>query len=200
MKNTDRHFNITVFAASSSNVRSIFLEAARSLGRILAKENFNIVYGGGKAGLMGSLAQGCIEAGGDITGIIPEFMTSLELENNNATRLIQTEDIHLRQKLLLGYADCIVTLPGGSGTLTEFYEAVSWKRLGLIVVPVIVLNIDGYYDLLEKQLEQMTKEGFMKKDYARIWEFTYSVEQTNGILKKYRETLSSPIKIDFDKE
>ena len=135
---------VTVYCASSSSVNEKYLESAEDLGKSLARNGIEIIYGGGKVGLMGRLADGVLSEGGKVIGVIPNFMQDIELGHNGISELRVVGDMHIRQAMMLKETDCIVALPGGSGTMHEVLEAISWKRLGLIITPVIIVNLNNY--------------------------------------------------------
>lgn len=174
---------VVVYCASSSNVQNIYLDSAYELGKRFAEEGISVIYGGGKAGLMGKLADGALSAGGRVHGIIPEFMIPLELGNNDVTELEVVHSMHQRQYRMIEESDMAVVLPGGSGTMLEFLEIISWKRLGLAISPVILLNLNGYYDDLLKMMEKSINEEFMAPEYRSLWIVTNSVEETVSIVR-----------------
>ena len=132
---------VCVFCASSSDVDPFYLDEAERLGKELAESGREIIYGGGNIGLMGRLADGSLKNGGYVIGVIPTFLDSLELGHTGCQELIQVEDMHTREKRMITDSDCIVTLPGGCGTFEELLQAVTWKRLGLIISPIIIDRI-----------------------------------------------------------
>lgn len=168
---------VLVYCASSSNVDRIYLDSSAEFGRMLAQEGYHIIYGGGKAGLMGVLADSATESGGKVTGIIPAFMIDIELGNNNIHELIVVKDMHERQRMMMDISDLAVALPGGSGTFTEFMEIISWKRLGLVIHPVILVNINNYFDPMIEMLNKAIKEKFMAPEYNLLWDVVPSVDQ-----------------------
>lgn len=174
---------ITVYCASSDKVDEQFLMAAEKLGNSLASEGYHIIYGGGKIGLMGRLANGALSKNGKITGVIPEFMMGLELAHEGLSDLRIVKDIHSRQATMLYESDLIITLPGGSGSMLEFFEAISWKRLGLISSPIILVNLFDYYAPMIQMLERSIEEKFMEHDYCKLWNVTSSIEETVEFVK-----------------
>jgi uncharacterized protein (TIGR00730 family) len=176
--------NITVYCASSNNISESFLNSAFELGKNLALSGFDICYGGGKVGLMGQLADGAISCGGHVTGVIPEFMIELELEHTGVNKLLKVGTMHERQMLMLKDSDAIIALPGGSGTYAELFEAITWKRLGLINCPIIIVNLENYFDSLELLLQKAIDEGFMRKNDFELWNITSSIDETIRFLHK----------------
>jgi len=140
---------ICVYCASSEYCDRIYHEAAQTLGRVLAEAGCTIVYGGGAVGLMGSLANGALAAGGEVVGIIPRFMTEVEWQHPGLASLEVVEDMRERKHRLLTGSDAVVALPGGCGTLEELFEALTLKRLGLYFNPIVLVNTKDFYAPLE---------------------------------------------------
>ena len=152
---------LTVFCGSKSGNNPSFLSAAAALGNLLAQENIELVYGGGNKGLMGALANGCLDQGGKVIGIMPKLLLEWEAQHTGLTELIITENMHDRKKILYEKGDAGLVLPGGMGTLDELFEMLTWNNLKIHNKKVFVLNIDGYYDALIQLLENMDTNGFM---------------------------------------
>ncbi len=160
---------ICVFCASSSKVDKSYFDAAEKLAAQLVSHNVTIVYGGGAAGLMGCIADTAIKRGGHVVGIIPKFMTEVEWQHKELEEIHVVADMHERKKMLLEGTDALIALPGGSGTLEELLEAISLKRLGLYTKPIIIVNINGYYDPLIEMLEKSIREKFMSETHRKMW-------------------------------
>jgi uncharacterized protein (TIGR00730 family) len=160
---------ICVYCASSEHCDRAYHDAARALGRLLAQENCTVVYGGGAVGLMGSLANGALEAGGKVIGIIPRFMTEVEWQHPGLASLEVVEDKRERKHRLLTDSDAVVALPGGSGTLEELFEALTLKRLGLYFNPIILVNTMRFYDPLQAFMQRMIAERFMNPQHLEMW-------------------------------
>jgi uncharacterized protein (TIGR00730 family) len=174
---------VCVYCASSDHCRPIFLESAYTLGNILAKESIDIVYGGGSTGLMGRLADGAIAGNGHVRGIIPQFMQNLEWGHKGISILEEVEDMHTRKFLMIRKSDGIVALPGGCGTLEELLEAITWKRLGLAHQPIVIVNIDGFYDPLITMLQSTVDEQFMRPEHLNMWHVVNTVEEVLPMLR-----------------
>ena len=174
---------VCVYCASSDHCRPIFLESAYSFGNILAKESIDIVYGGGSTGLMGRLADGAIAGNGHVRGIIPQFMQNLEWGHKGISILEEVEDMHTRKFLMIRKSDGIVALPGGCGTLEELLEAITWKRLGLAHQPIVIVNIDGFYDPLIAMLQSTVDEQFMRPEHLNMWHVVNTVEEVLPMLR-----------------
>ena len=143
---------VAVYAASSSQVSCEYIDAAAELGRTLAAEGIEIVYGAGKVGLMGALADAALDAGGKVTGVIPQFMVDNGWCREKLTNLIVTPDMHTRKEKIVSLADATIALPGGVGTLEELMEIITWKQLGLYANPIVILNTRGYFNPLNEML------------------------------------------------
>ena len=174
---------VCVYCAPSDHCRPIFLESAYSLGNILAKESIDIVYGGGSTGLMGRLADSAIAGNGHVRGIIPQFMQNLEWGHKGISILEEVEDMHTRKFLMIRKSDGIVALPGGCGTLEELLEAITWKRLGLAHQPIVIVNIDGFYDPLITMLQSTVDEQFMRPEHLNMWHVVNTVEEVLPMLR-----------------
>jgi uncharacterized protein (TIGR00730 family) len=159
------------------------LESAYTFGNILAKESIDIVYGGGSTGLMGRLADGAIAGNGHVRGIIPQFMQNLEWGHKGISILEEVEDMHTRKFLMIRKSDGIVALPGGCGTLEELLEAITWKRLGLAHQPIVIVNIDGFYDPLIAMLQSTVDEQFMRPEHLNMWHVVNTVEEVLPMLR-----------------
>src|SRR5215510_421690 len=156
---------VCVYCASSEHCDPIYHEAAGTLGRLLAEAGCTIVYGGGAVGLMGSLANAALAAGGHVVGIIPRFMTEIEWQHPGLASLEVVEDMRERKHRLLTGSDAVVTLPGGCGTLEEMAEALTLKRLGLYFNPIVLVNTNNFYAPLQRFMEQMIAERFMNPQH-----------------------------------
>ena len=154
---------ICVFCGSSVGSRPVYVEAARDLGRALAGRDLGIVFGGGKVGLMGVLADAALAAGGEAIGVIPEALVAREIAHNGLTELRVVRSMHERKTLMADLADAFIALPGGFGTFEEFFEAVTWTQLGIHSKPCGLLNVDGYYNALLVLLDRAVSDGFIRE-------------------------------------
>ena len=161
--------SVCVYCASSHACDEAYHDAARALGRLLAAAGCTVVYGGGRAGSMGALAEGALAGGGRIVGVIPKFMVDLEWGHDDLTELHVVEDMRTRKHEMLTRASAVVALPGGTGTLEELFEAITLKRLGLFLGPIVIVNTRGYYDALLAQLAAAVDERFMDARHATMW-------------------------------
>jgi uncharacterized protein (TIGR00730 family) len=154
--------SICVYCGSGPGTNPAFMEAARRFGRILAENGIALVYGGGSAGLMGACAEAVLDHGGFVTGIIPEFLTDREHMLMRAQERIITRDLHERKRLMFERADAFVALPGGVGTLEELVEQLTWAQLGRHRKPILIANIDHFWDPLRALLQHMEKLQFIR--------------------------------------
>lgn len=177
--------NICVYCASSTQARPIFFEAAAKLGKTLADNQLRLIFGGGSRGLMGEIADAVLENGGEAIGIIPEFMKDVEWDHPGVTEMILVDTMHQRKEMLAEMADAIVALPGGCGTMEELLEVITWKRLGLFTQPIVICNVDGYFNPLIAMLERSVEEQFMRPEHLKMWTV---VEQPEEVLDAIRNS------------
>lgn len=152
---------VCVFCGSSFGRRRAYARAARDLGRALAARNVGLVYGGARVGLMGTLADATLEAGGDVVGVIPRALVERELAHDGLSELVVVESMHERKARMSELADAFVALPGGMGTLDELAEAFTWNQLGIHAKPCGLLDVDGYFESFLDFLDRATAEGFL---------------------------------------
>jgi uncharacterized protein (TIGR00730 family) len=160
---------VCVYCASSEKSPPVYHEAATRLGRELASHGLGIVYGGGAIGSMGRVANAALECGGRVLGVLPRFMDDLEWGHRGLTELRIVADIHERKRLMLELSDAVVALPGGCGTLEELFEAITWKRLGLYLKPIVMVNIAGFFDPCIQLLSRCIADRFMDERHAAMW-------------------------------
>ena len=151
---------VTVFCGSSSGSEDLYYKQAYMLGSSLAKRGIGVVYGGAKVGLMGAVADGALGAGGEVIGVLPNFLRSKEIAHMGLTELIQVESMHERKLKMNELCDGVIALPGGYGTMEEFFEMITWAQLGLHQKPIALLNINGFYDSLINLVQTMVDHGF----------------------------------------
>ncbi|HNQ14858.1 MAG TPA: TIGR00730 family Rossman fold protein, partial [Pyrinomonadaceae bacterium] len=160
--------SITVFCGSNSGFRGEYAEAARQLGALFVREGIGLVYGGGKVGLMGIIADQVMNLGGRVTGIIPESLEKKEVGHRDVTELLVVGSMHERKALMAERADGFIAMPGGIGTFEEFFEILTWAQLGFHQKPCAILNISGYYDGLLALCDQAVNEGFLRREHRRL--------------------------------
>jgi uncharacterized protein (TIGR00730 family) len=166
---TGRERSVCVYCASSRACDARYHDVARRLGTLLATAGTTIVYGGGRAGSMGALAEGALAAGGRVVGVIPKFMVDLEWGHDDLSELHVVEDMRTRKHEMLTRASAVVALAGGTGTLEELFEAMTLKRLGLFLGPIVLVNTAGFYDPLLAQLAAAIDGRFMDARHDRMW-------------------------------
>ena len=159
---------LAVYCGSATPADPRYMELAREVGRTLAEAGIGTVYGGGRLGLMGAVANGALDAGGEVIGIIPEALASSEVANHDCTELYKVSGMHERKQRFTDLSDGFVTLPGGVGTMDELWEAVSWAQLGYHNKPVGLLNAFGFYDHLIAFNKQMAEVGFIRPAHQNI--------------------------------
>lgn len=169
--------SIAVYCASSNKVRSSFVEAAERLGAIFAANGIRLVYGDGGIGLMAAVAKGTLDAGGEVTGVIPRFMVEQGWNNPRSTKTIVTETMHERKATICEISDAMVALPGGIGTFEELLECLTWKQLGLHNNPIVILNTDGYYDRLLSCIDLMIEEQMMRLIHKEMYKVVATPEE-----------------------
>lgn len=153
--------SLAVFCGSKNGNNPVYAEHAKELGKILAKNNITLIYGGGSTGIMGVVADAMMESGGKVIGIIPQRLVDREHQHENITELSVVEDMHVRKKRMYELCDAAVILPGGVGTLDEFFEMVTWNQLSIHDKKIYIINSDNFFDPLLRHLEQMEKHGFL---------------------------------------
>jgi uncharacterized protein (TIGR00730 family) len=161
--------SIAVYCASSNKLRPSFVEAAERLGNLIAAEGMRLVYGDGGIGLMVAVARGALNNGGEVIGVIPQFMVDQGWNNPSSTQTIVTQTMHERKATICDISDAMVALPGGIGTFEELLECLTWKQLGLHHNPVVILNTDGYYDRLLACLDLMVEEQMMRPIHKEMF-------------------------------
>ncbi|MDR1764213.1 MAG: TIGR00730 family Rossman fold protein [Dysgonamonadaceae bacterium] len=182
---------ITVYAASSCKIDETYIDAARELGRLLAKRSITCVYGGGPNGLMGAVADAALDSGGQVCGVIPQFMIDRGWINRRLTETVVTEGMHERKRIMAERSDALIALPGGIGTLEELFEAMAWRQLGLITKPLVVINTGGFYDSLFDLLQKISDENFMRHENSELFSVAKTPEEALEIIDFQ---LANPIK------
>ncbi len=175
--------NVCVFGASSANIDTRYLDDARELGQRLAHGGWRCINGGGAVGVMGAVTDGTLDAGGEVTGVIPKFMVDNGWCYDRLEDVIVTADMHQRKQMMSDMADAIIALPGGVGTLEELLETLTWRQLGLVQVPVIILNTKGYYDALLEMLRHAIDEDFMKPSHSQLWQVATTPAEAISLLE-----------------
>ncbi len=152
--------SVCVYCGTGTKVDQTYKDAASSLGKILAAEKVRLVYGGGRMGLMGLVSEAAFKAGGEVYGIIPEYVQDKEIKNTDVTELIVVDSMHTRNRMMVDKSDAFAVLPGGFGTLDETFEILTWKYLGMHDKPVVFVNINNFYNPLLAMVDHMVNVGF----------------------------------------
>jgi len=159
---------ICVFCGANYGKRPSYRESARRVGEILAKRGITLVYGGGNVGLMGALADACLEKGGRVVGVIPRALKEKEIAHQGLTQMHVVGSMHERKAMMADLADAFLTLPGGFGTWDEFCEALTWSQLGLQRKACAFLNVEGYYDALLAMAQRAAEDGFIRPEHCEL--------------------------------
>ncbi len=175
--------SVCVFCGSRNGGNPAYLRDAETIGRAIAENGWRLVYGAGDVGLMGAVANAAQSGGADIFGVIPVHLMQREVGKADVTRFVVTENMHERKKVMFMNSDVIVVLPGGAGSLDEFFEVLTWRQLGLHDKPIFVLNTDGYWDPLAQLMSRITTEGFVD---ASIHDFFQLVSDPATLIEKIK--------------
>jgi uncharacterized protein (TIGR00730 family) len=177
---------ICVYCGASNIVAPHFLEEAENIGKLIANNNFHMVYGGSKYGMMGTLANGALNSGGKVTGVFPEnVFTTTEVLNDSLSEIIMVPDMHVRKMTMYILSDAFVILPGGFGTMDETFEMITWKALGMHDKPIIIYNYKNYYNHLLQIIDQFYDMGFAGSKMKGIYDIADDKESILSILKKH---------------
>lgn len=175
---------ICVFCGSRSGSTPDYAQAAQDLGTFIAESGYQLVYGAGDVGLMGTVAEAATKAGGSSLGVIPRHLIQREGGKRNLTRFVVTETMHERKKVMFMNSDAIVVLPGGAGSLDEFFEVLTWAQLGLHAKPIFLLNIGGFWDPLDGLIKHVIAQGFAENSLAGFYESVPDVKTLSARLPK----------------
>ena len=174
--------NVCVYSASSTKIAPVYFAVAEELGHLLASKGINLINGAGSIGLMAATSNAALASGGTVTGVIPRFMVEQGWHHTGLTRLVETETMHERKRLMADMSDGVIALPGGCGTLEELLEIITWKQLGLYLKPIVVLNADGYFNPLLEMLQKAIDENFMRPEHGNIWVVAHTPEEAVQLL------------------
>ncbi len=177
---------ICVFCGSNPGVNPIYLETAQKVGEFLAKNNIELVFGGGRVGLMGKIADTVLANGGKVIGIIPESLAIREVAHSGLTELFVVDSMHRRKAMMAEFSDGFIALPGGFGTFEEFCEIVTWAQLGIHQKPCALLNVAGYYDSLETLFDHATNEEFIRPDHRSLVLAAKNIETLYQKMKEFQ--------------
>ena len=174
--------SVCVYSASSTKIAPVYLETAEELGRLLAEHRIHLINGAGSIGLMRAVADALLQNGGEVTGVIPHFMVEQNWHHTGLTELIEVESMHERKQKMADLSDGVIALPGGCGTLEELLEIITWKQLGLYLNPIVILNVNGFFDPLLEMLEKAIEENFMRREHGDIWKVARTPEEAVKLL------------------
>ena len=175
--------SICVFCGASDGTDPANGQAAETMGRLLAQNKLRLVYGAGDVGLMGRVARAAQSAGGETFGVIPQHLVNWEVGKTDLTSYIVTETMHERKKVMFMNADAIAVLPGGAGSLDEFFEVLTWAQLGLHSKPIVLININGYWDPLIALLNHVIAQGYAKEEVKSFFKTAATAETAIDLLK-----------------
>ena len=178
---------ITVFCGANNGKSESYIKNATELGEWIADNNHTLVYGGGKIGLMGVIADTVLENRGEVIGIMPQFLVDRKISHTGITEFIIVDDMSDRKTKLVDFGDVFIALPGGPGTLEEISQVISWVRVGKKDAPCILMNINGYYDFLEQYFDKMVEEGFLTKEDRKNTLFTDNIEEMERFIFNYKD-------------
>jgi uncharacterized protein (TIGR00730 family) len=174
--------SVCVYSASSTKIDQTYFNAATELGQLLAKKEIRLINGAGSIGLMRAVADASLQAGGKVTGVIPRFMVEQNWHHKGLTKLVEVDSMHERKQLMADLSDGIIALPGGCGTLEELLEIITWKQLGLYFNPIVILNVNNFFDPLLAQLNEAVEQNFMRPQHAAIWNVAQTPEEAVDLL------------------
>ncbi len=181
--------SIVVYCASSLGTNPIYNDVAVELGEKMADRGIRLIYGGGGFGLMGNVANAVLQNGGEVTGVIPNFLAELEVAHNTLTELHFVETMHERKFKMVQLAKGVIALPGGYGTLDELFEILTWRQLKLYDGPIAIVNTNGYYDLILQQLDRMVADGFLKAENRNFLLIAKTVDEVLKMISDFWETV-----------
>lgn len=177
---------ICVFCGSNSGSNPIYAKTAETVGAFLAKNNIELVYGGGRVGLMGKIADTVLAGGGKVIGVIPESLAIKEVAHQSTTELHVVDSMHERKALMTEFADGFIALPGGFGTFEEFCEIVTWAQLGIHRKPCALLNVGGFYDNLIAMFDHSASQNFIRPEHRELVLIENDIEKLYELMKNYR--------------
>ncbi len=185
--------SVCVYCGSANDTPPFYQQTATDIGRELAQRKFRVVYGGGRVGLMGLVADAALRAGGEVVGIIPEHIRAREIQHTGLTELHVVPDMHTRKRMMVERADAFVVLPGGLGTLDETFEILTWKKLRLHNKPVVIFNLDGYWNPLLALVERTVQDGFSTPEDLLLFKTVSNTAQLFDVLGRNGTPALTPI-------
>ena len=188
---------ICVFCGSNHGARSAYTDAAQQLGKALVSQGMGLVYGGGSIGMMTVVADAVLKEKGEVIGVIPHALSSKEFAHNGLTELHLVSSMHERKAMMAELSDAFIAMPGGFGTLDEFFEIITWAQLGLHTKPIGLLNVGGYFDLLLKFVDYMQRERFISTEHRQLIITSHDPEELLSALIRYKPSQQIPKVIDW---
>jgi len=186
-----------VFCGSNHGARSAYTDAAQQLGKALVSQGMGLVYGGGSIGLMTVVADAVLKEKGEVIGVIPHALSSKEFAHDGLTELHLVSSMHERKAMMAELSDAFIAMPGGFGTLDEFFEIITWAQLGLHTKPIGLLNVGGYFDLLLKFVDYMQQERFISTEHRQLIITSHGPEELLSALIRYKPMQPIPKVIDW---
>jgi uncharacterized protein (TIGR00730 family) len=178
--------SVCVYCGSSDDIKKEYLVEARRMGNVIARRGLQLVYGAGSTGMMGAVADGALEAGGEVIGVIPSMFNTPQLAHNGLTRLEVVDSIHIRKARMIELAEGFIALPGGFGTLEELFEILTWAQIGLHHKPVGLLNTNNYFDPLLALVEHAYTEGFIYTEHRELYTHAPEPESLLDLMKNHQ--------------
>lgn len=178
---------LCVFCGSSARGRDIHRVTAAAIGKMFVERDIGLIYGGSRLGLMGVVADTVMNNGGKVTGIIPDHLQKSEIGHDDISELIVVDSMHERKRLMFERSDAFVVLPGGFGTLDETFEILTWKQLHLHEKPIVIVNVEGYWDPLRNLIEHTISEGYAHPSHNKLFNFVNSIDEIIPALEKIQE-------------
>ena len=178
--------SIAVYCGSSDRIEDNYLSAARELGITAAEQGIKIIFGGGSTGMMGAVANAAMGAGGEVIGVIPKMFDTPQLGLKSTSEYIVTPDMHSRKAMIADLAEGFIALPGGFGTLEEFFEVLTWAQIGLHTKPIGLLNVNGFFDTLLKFLDEVQEKGFTYKRHNNLFSAVSEPKELINVMKNYQ--------------
>jgi uncharacterized protein (TIGR00730 family) len=174
---------LCIFCGAHAGRNGVYRDAAARASRAIVSAGFGIVYGGGRIGLMGAIADAALEAGGEVLGVIPEALAGEEVAHSGITRLYIVQSMHERKAMMADLSDGFLALPGGFGTMDEFHEIITWRQLGIHNKPIGLLNIDGYYDDLLTLYDRMERDGFVAARTRALFTASSDIDELLALMR-----------------
>jgi uncharacterized protein (TIGR00730 family) len=179
--------SLCVYCGSGVGTDPIYRESAARLGRILAENDIRLIYGGGRVGLMGVVADAVVAAGGNAVGVIPEFLETREVGHHGVSELHIVDSMHIRKNLMFEESDAFAVLPGGFGTLDEAFEIITWRQLGLHDKPIVLIDVGGYWQPLLHLMDHVIAHGFARPEIRRLYTIVSDVDQVLAAIRRQPE-------------